>query len=249
MPATGLSWGSRMTSSTSPARTSPAASVPGTAPGRRRPARYTGLLVLAASLALGACTAAPAPGPAASATVTTPEPSAPTPTGTAGVAPGNEPLTHDGRTVVPAPGADCAQPAVPDLRRVLGAVAGNVQPADVQASKKDGVGELVCTFALAPVGAGQAADPGNALIVSRTTVPDQAGLDSLALPRLMMTPEPVPDLGAKAWYSVNRLTGTTEYVLEMVDGLTVVRVTLALPSDAAQPEALKGKLAEVAGLL
>lgn len=149
---------------------------------------------------------------------------------------------------MPAPGADCAQPALPDLRRVLGAVAVDVQPADVQASRKDGVDELVCTFALAPVGAGQAADLGNALIVSRTTVPDQAGLDSLALPRLMMTPEPVPDLGTKAWYSVNRLTGTTEYVLEMADDLTVVRVTLALPSDAAEPEALKGKLAEVAGL-
>ena len=246
MPATGLSWGSRMTSSISPAST------PVPAPGPRRPARYAGLLALAASLALGACTAAPAPGPAPSAAVTTPEPSAPTPrptpTGTAGVAPGNEPLTHDGRTVVPAPGADCAQPALPELRRVLGAVAGNVQPADVQASKKDGVAELVCTFALAPVGAGQSADPGNALTVSRTTVPDEAGLDSLGLPRLMMAPEPVPDLGTKAWYSVNRLTGTTEYVLERVDGLTVVRVTLALPADAAEPEAMKGKLAEVAGL-
>lgn len=227
----------------------PAASGP-TTPGRRRPARNTCLLALAATLALGACTAAPAPAP--SAAVTTPEPSAPaaapTPTGTAGVAPGNEPLTHDGRTVVPAPGSDCAQPALAEIRRVLGTVAGSVQPADVQASTKDGVDELVCTFALAPVGAGQAADVGNALIVSRTTVPDQAGLDSLKLPRLMMTPEPVPEAGAKAWYSVNRLTGTTEYVLEMVDGLSVVRATLALPADAAEPEAMKGKLAEVARL-
>ena len=61
-------------------------------------------------------------------------------------------------------------------------------------------------------------------------------------------PEPVPDLGAKAWYSANRLTGTTEYVVEMVDGLTVVRVTLALPADAAEPEELKVKLAELARL-
>jgi len=217
------------------------------APGRRA-ARYCGLLALAASLALGACTAAPAPGQESSAAVATPAPSAPTPTGTAGVAPGNEPLTHDGRTVVPAPGAECAQPALADIRRVLGAVAGNVQPADVQASSKDGVAELACTFALAPVGAGQSADLGNALLVARTTAPDQARLDGLGLPRLMMTPEPVPDLGAKAWYSVNRLTGTTEYVLETVDGLTVVRVTLALPADAAEPGDLKAKLAELARL-
>ncbi|CAH0178741.1 hypothetical protein SRABI26_01376 [Arthrobacter sp. Bi26] len=210
--------------------------------------RYCGLLALAASLALGACTAAPAPGPGPSAAGTTPAPSAPTPTGTSGVAPGNEPLTHDGRTVVPAPGAECAQPALTDIRRVLGAVAGNVQPADVQASSKDGVAELACTFALAPVAAGQAADLGNALIVSKTTAPDQAGLDGLGLPRLMMSPEPVPDLGAKAWYSANRLTGTTEYVVEMVDGLTVVRVTLALPADTAEPEAVKAKLAELARL-
>ena len=248
-----------MTSSISPASISSAntgsagtaAAGPG-APGRRRPVRYCGLLALAASLALGACTPAPAPGPAQSAAGTAPVPSAPTPrptpTETAGVAPGNEPLTHDGRTVVPAPGAECAQPALADIRRVLGAVAGNVQPADVQASSKDGVAELSCTFALAPVGAGQAADLGNALIVSKTTAPDQAGLDGLGLPRLMMTPEPVPDLGAKAWYSANRLTGTTEYVVEMVDGLTVVRVTLALPADAAEPEALKAKLAELARL-
>ena len=218
--------------------------------------RYRGLLALAASLALAtctaACTAAPSSGPEQSAAVTTPAPSAPTPgptpTGTAGVAPGNEPLTHDGRTVVPAPGAECAQPALADIRRVLGAAAGNVQPADVQASSKDGVAELACTFALAPVGAGQSADLGNALLVSRTTAPDQAGLDGLGLPRLMMTPEPVPDLGAKAWYSVNRLTGTTEYVLEAVDGLTVVRVTLALPADAAEPGDVKAKLAELARL-
>ncbi len=214
---------------------------------RRRPALCASLLALAASLALGACTAAPAPEPSAAAPTSAPTPR-PTPTGTAGVAPGNEPLTHDGRTVVPAPGAECAQPALADIRRVLGAVAGNVQQPDVQASSKDGVAELFCTFALAPVGAGQAADLGNALIVSRTTAPDQAGLDGLGLPRLMMTPEPVPDLGAKAWYSANRLTGTTEYVVEMVDGLTVVRVTLALPADAAEPEALKDKLAELTRL-
>lgn len=239
-----------MTSSISPASISSADHVPAGqgGPGRRRPVRCCGLLALAASLALAGCTPAPEAGPAQSAAVSTPAPSAPTPTGTAGVAPGNEPLTHDGRTVVPAPGAECAQPALADIRRVLGAVAGNVQPADVQASSKDGVAELACTFALAPVGAGQAADLGNALLVSRTTAPNQAGLDGLGLPRLMMAPEPVPDLGAKAWYSANRLTGTTEYVVEMVDGLTVVRVTLALPADAAEPEALKAKLAELARL-
>jgi hypothetical protein len=64
----------------------------------------------------------------------------------------------------------------------------------------------------------------------------------------MMAPEPVPDLGAKAWYSVNRLSGTTEYVLETANGLTVVRVTLALPADAAEPEKLKAELAQLAKL-
>jgi hypothetical protein len=55
-------------------------------------------------------------------------------------------------------------------------------------------------------------------------------------------------LGAKAWYSVNRLSGTTEYVLETANGLTVVRVTLALPADAAEPEKLKAELAQLAKL-
>lgn len=36
--------------------------------------------------------------------------------------------------------------------------------------------------------------------------------------------------------------------MEMVDGLTVVRVALALPADAADPEQLKVKLAELARL-
>jgi hypothetical protein len=157
-------------------------------------------------------------------------------------------LTHDGRTVAPSTGDRCAQPALPDVRRVLGAVAANVQPAEAQASSKDGVADVVCTFALAPVGAGEAADVGNALLVARTTAPDQAALDGLGLPRLMMAPEPVPDLGAKAWYSVNRLSGTTEYVLETANGLTVVRVTLALPADAAEPEKLKAELAQLAKL-
>ncbi|PVZ56670.1 hypothetical protein [Arthrobacter sp. H-02-3] len=241
-----------MTSSTSSA--SQAVPREGEAAGRRHPAqcparrsglRYTGLLALAASLALAGCTAAPAPAPEQSAAVPT---SAPTPTATSGVAPGDEPLTHDGRTVAPSTGDRCAQPALPDVRRVLGAVAANVQPAEAQASSKDGVADVVCTFALAPVGAGEAADVGNALLVARTTAPDQAALDGLGLPRLMMSPEPVPDLGAKAWYSVNRLSGTTEYVLEAANGLTVVRVTLALPADAAEPENLKAELAELAKL-
>ncbi|BCW72066.1 hypothetical protein [Arthrobacter sp. NicSoilB8] len=208
-----------------------------------------GSLAVAAGLVLGACTAAPAPGPPPSAAqseaVTTP---APTPTATSGIAPGNDPLTHDGRTVLPAPREDCARPALPDIQRLLGPVADGVQEADVQASTKDGVAERVCTFALAPVSAGQAPDVGNALIIARTTAPDQAALDRLGLPRLMMAPVSVPGLGTAAWYSVNRLSGTTEYVLEAVDGLSVLRVTLALPSDAAEPENVSGQLAELAKL-
>ena len=217
--------------------------------------RYAGLLALTVGLALSACTAGsgtgasgPAtPGPTAEQSVAVPT-SAPTPTGTSGVAPGSKPLTHDGRTVIPSPGTDCARPGLPDIRRVLGAAAKDVQPADVQASSKDGVTDLACMFALAPVGAGQAADPANSLLVARTTAPDQVALDGLGLPRLMMAPEPVPELGAKAWYSVNRLTGTTEHVLEIAEGLTVVRVTLALPEGAAEPENVKDKLAELVRL-
>jgi hypothetical protein len=209
----------------------------------------TGLLALAAGLVLGACTAAPAPGPSPSAAATaapTVAAPAPTPTATSGVAPGNDPLTHDGRTVLPAPREDCARPALPDIQQLLGPVADGVQEADVQASAKDGVAERVCTFALAPVGAGQAPDPGNALIIARTTVPDQAALAKLGLPRLMMAPVSVPGLGTAAWFSVNRLSGTTEYVLEAVDGLSVLRVTLALPADVGEPENASGQLAELA---
>lgn len=212
---------------------------------RRRAATRACLVVLLGGLFLGGCTPPPAPAPDATAPIPT---SAPTPTETAGVAPGSEPLTHDGRTVLPSAGDDCTRPAVPEIRSVLGDAGQSVQPAEVSASSKDGLAQLDCTFALAPVGSGQAADPGNSLIVATTTARDQAVLDQLGLPRLMMSPEPVPGLGSKAWYSVNRLSETTEYVLEVLDGLTVVRVTLALPADAPAIVNPKEKLAALAPL-
>lgn len=212
---------------------------------RRRAAGRSCVVALLAGVLLGACTAAPPPAPDTSTVAPT---AAPTPTGTSGVAPGSDPLTHDGRTVLPSAGGDCAQPGLPDVRRVLGDLAQAVQPAEVKASSKDGLAVVDCTFGLVPAGAGQSADPGNSLIVSRTTATDQTSVDRLGLPRLMMAPEPVPGLGSKAWYSVNRLTDTTEYVLEVLDGLTVVRVTLALPAAAAAPENPQDKLAALAPL-
>jgi len=203
------------------------------------------LAVLLGSLFLGACTATPGPAPDTTAAAPT---SAPTPTGTSGVAPGGEPLTHDGRTVLPSAGDNCTRPGIPDIQRVLGDAGRSAQPAEAAASTKDGIAQLDCTFALAPVAPGQAADPGNSLIVATTTARDQAVLDQLGLPRLMMSPEPVPGLGSKAWYSVNRLSDTTEYVLEVLDGLKVVRVTLGRPADAPALENPKDKLAALAPL-
>ncbi|MDQ0820216.1 hypothetical protein QFZ79_002510 [Arthrobacter sp. V4I6] len=211
----------------------------------RRAAAGACQMVLLGSLFLGACTAAPGPAPDATASAPT---SAPTPTGTSGVAPGSEPLTHDGRTVLPSAGDDCTRPSVAEIQRVLGDAGQGAQPADVAASSRDGLVQLDCTFALAPAGSGQAADPGNSLIVATTTARDQSVLDQLGLPRLMMSPEPVPGLGSKAWYSLNRLTDTTEYVLEVLDGLTVVRVTLARPADAPAVANPKDKLAALAPL-
>lgn len=219
-----------MTSSTSP---------------RRQAAAGGCVVVLLGSLFLGACAgtqpSAPEPTPSGPA-------SAPTPTGTAGVAPGPEPLTHDGRTVMPSAGDDCTRPGISEIRGVLGDIGRNIQPAEVSSWSKDGLAQLDCTFALEPAGAGRAADPGNSLIVATTTANDPAGLDQLGLPRLMMSPEPVAGLGSKAWYSLNRLSGTTEYVLEVLDGLTVVRISLALPGDAPAVENPQDKLSAVASL-
>ena len=69
--------------------------------------------------------------------------------------------------------------------------------------------------------------------MARTTAPDQAALDGLGLPRLMMSPEPVPDLGAKAVVLGQPADRDHGVRLEAVDGMTVVRVTLALPEGAA----------------
>ncbi|MDJ0351157.1 hypothetical protein [Pseudarthrobacter sp. PH31-O2] len=107
--------------------------------------------------------------------------------------------------------------------------------------------EITCTYGLSAPPAGQGSDPAKSLLISTTIVPDQAALDSLGLPRLMMSPEPVAGMG-KAWYSTNLLSGTTEYVLEIQDGLRVTRLTLAAPAAATPGPDVKTKLAELARL-
>lgn len=219
-----------MTSSTSP---------------RRSAALMCSAALLAAGMSLSACTASAGPDAVQTEEATRP---APTPTATSEVGPGSEPTTHDGRTVLPARPEDCSAPSVAGVKDVLGPIAVELQPAAAKTSARDGLVELNCTFALAPVPAGQAPETSNSLLVSTTTAADEATLDRLGLPRLMMAPETVPGLGAKAWYSVNTLSGSTEYVLEVVDGLQVTRLSLGVAGSAGRIEDAQQKLIAVAKL-
>ena len=203
------------------------------------------LLLVAGSLVLSACTGAPGAGqPAASGGAGSPPPS---PTGTSAVGPGTEPTTHDGRTVLPVRPEDCSSPGAAGIKGVLGPVADQLQAPSGQSATKDGLVDVSCTFGLAPIPAGQAADPGNALLIT-TTAGDESALKRLQLPRLMMAPEQVSGVGSRAWYSLNRLSGSTEYVLEVVDGAKVTRISLAVPSAAAPIDGIRQKLIAIATL-
>lgn len=207
--------------------------------------RTRAVLLVTIGMLLVSCEATPTVGPSHTGTADAP---APTPTATSAVAPGKEPLTHDGRTVIPVRPDDCSKPAVEDVRNVLGAIAENLQPPEAKASARDGLNEVNCTFGLMPPAAGQGASPGNSLLISTTRASNQAMVDSLALPRLMMAPEMVENLGGKAWYSVNRLSDSTEYVLEILEGTTVTRMILAVPAATPEVEKAREKLIAIAKL-
>lgn len=212
---------------------------------RRTAAGLWAAAVLAAGLSVSACTASAGPGTAQTEDAAR---AAPTPTATSDVGPGSEPTTHDGRTVLPARPEDCSAPSVADVKDVLGPVAADLQPAAAKTSAKDGLVEVSCTFALSPVPAGQAPEASNALLVSTTSAADEAALGRLELPRLMMAPESAPGLGSRAWYSVNTLSGSTEYVLEVVDGLHVTRLSLGVTGGPGGVEDAQQKLTALAQL-
>lgn len=205
------------------------------------------MILVVGGLVLSSCTAGQGSGqdPATSAAAGGPPPS---PTGTSGVGPGTEPTTHDGRTVLPARPQDCSSPGAAGIKGVLGPVAEQLQTPSAQSATKDGLVDVICTFGLAPIPAGQAADPGNALLITTTTAGDETVLKKLELPRLMMAPEEVSGVGNKAWYSMNRLSGSTEYVLEVVDGARITRISLAVPPATAPIEGIQQKLVAIAAL-
>ncbi|MBT2512482.1 hypothetical protein [Arthrobacter sp. ISL-30] len=157
-----------------------------------------------------------------------------------------ESLTHDGQTIQPAAAEDCSTPSREELRSFLGETAKQIQAPAAKSSVKDGVTALSCTYSLVPVAEGQAADPGNAVIIATTTVPDQARLDSLGIPRLMMSAGPVAGMD-KTWFSINKLSETTEYVLETVQGMTVIRAQLNLPAAGPEVSQAQEKLLQITG--
>jgi hypothetical protein len=199
---------------------------------RRLPAVLCGLLALAAGLA--ACDSGPSKPTGASAAGQSTASASPNPSASA--------TTHDGRTILPALPQDCSSPTLDTLRARLGNIAASIQPPQAASSLKDGVSEVNCAFSLVPVVSSQMPDPGNAVVLTTTTVADATGLAALGLPRLLMSPEAAKGPGSAAWYGVNRLSGTTEYVVESVKGLTVTRISLGVPATAPEVTDAKARL-------
>ncbi len=188
---------------------------------------------VAAVLGLAGCTGGPA-APVGGSTSTVPSSTA--------ASPSESSVTRDGRTILPAVPDDCSTPTADDVRSRLGSVAASVQTPQASASTKDGVSTVTCVYSLIPVPVGQMPDPGNALVLTTTKAPDSAGIAALGLPRLMMSPEPVEGAGERAWFGVNRLSATTEYVFESVQGLTAIRASLGVPSSTPEVGDAKQRL-------
>lgn len=188
---------------------------------------WAAALLLGASLAVS-CQATGGPAPTSSPPRTT------------------ESVTHEGETIQPAKAEDCSTPSAEDLRRILGETVEKIQAAEAKSWSKDGVTTLNCTYSLVPLAAGQAPDPGNAVVIATTTVPDQAGLDSLGVPRLMMSPAPVAG-SDKTWFAINKLSETTEYVLESIKGMAVTRIQVNVPAAGKQVDQPQEKLLQIAG--
>lgn len=157
-------------------------------------------------------------------------------------------IAHDGRTVLPAPSATACKVLSPEaIRKALGPLASDLQGAQPSAVQDTaGVKKDSCIYPLDASGLTT-----NALITEVTTYPSRESLAADDPFKLMTAPEDVPGLGERAMFAVNRLSGTSEYVLTVVAGVRATRVLVALPSSSSQWDKAKGRevLESLAGLI
>lgn len=189
----------------------------------RRPVRAAVAgAVLVPFLALTACTGGTSNGPDASPLSSAPAPS----------------VAHDGRTILPSPGATACQVIGPDaIRQRLGTHAAGLQ-AEQSSGIQDaeGVTKESCIYPLDEGGLTT-----NAVIVEVATYPSAAALEGADPFALMTAPEVVSGLGDRAQFGMNTLSGTNEFVLAVVSGLRVTRLLVAVPASATDLSKSSGR--------
>lgn len=189
---------------------------------KRRSMRAVGLLV--AAVTLSSCSG-PSASPASSGDPSTqqtsnasdsPTPSQQTPT-----------EARDGSVLIPTPDIQtCAALSTERVREILGEPAEEIQPVQVAGTiDPSGVRREDCLYPL-----DQSGTTTHAVIFSVATYPDNAGLangkpwDSLPMAT------PVTGFQGEARYAVNKLSQSTEFVLQKVEGAKIHRLIIAQPS-------------------
>jgi hypothetical protein len=119
-----------------------------------------------------------------------------------------------------------------EIRAELGNWAVRLQPGQGEVSTdREGTAVDSCVY---PLEAGAGTD--HSVVVERREFESRQKLDESAPFGLMMTAEQAPGLRGDAKYGVNRLTGSTEYIIVSVHDKTASKLLVSVPSDLPVPE-------------
>lgn len=157
---------------------------------------------------------------------------------------------RDGSVLIPTPDIKtCASLSADRVREILGELADKIQPIEVAGTiDPSGIRHENCLYPLDPGGTTT-----HAVILSVATYPDSTVLENSKPWDTMTTAAPVTGFEGETRYSVTKLSQSTEFVLQTVEGVKVHRLMVAQPtgsvtwSDEDGLSALK-ELARAAGI-
>ena len=151
-----------------------------------------------------------------------------TSTGPSAGTPSQQPTQgRDGSVLLPTAEIQTCAALSPDrIREILGEAADTIQPAEVAGTiDPSGTRREDCLYPLDQTGATT-----HAVIFSIATYPDSTVLENSKPWDSLMAPTPVTGFRGETRYSVNKLSESTEFVLQMVEGVKVHRLMVAQPT-------------------
>jgi hypothetical protein len=134
---------------------------------------------------------------------------------------------RDGSVLLPTAEIQTCAALSPDrIREILGEKADMIQPAEVAGTiDPSGIRREDCLYPLDQSGATT-----HAVIFTVETYPDSTVLGNSKPWDSLMAPTPVTGFRGETRYSVNKLSESTEFVLQMVEGIIVHRLMVAQPT-------------------